>query len=198
MKREELKKLLGDGADDKVIDSIMALHGADLEAHKTAAATAKTDLETIKGQMAEANTQIEDFKKLDVEGVKKAADEWKTKYDQAVEQHAKETKQRAFDTALEKGLTAAKARNALTVKPLLKLENLKYNDADGSLIGLEDQLKALKADEKNGYLFEAEQSEEEGGDPLPEIVAGTKGTQTKTSTLETAMFKGAGLSETGK
>jgi len=191
MKREELKKLLGDGADEKVIDSIMALHGSDLEVHKSAAATAKTDLETIKGQLAEANTQIEDFKKLDVEGVKKAADEWKTKYDQAVEQHANETKQRAFDTALEKGLTAAKARNALTVKPLLKLENLKYNDADGSLIGLEDQLKALKADEKNGYLFEAEQSDDE--EEIPEIVKETNKTGAKTSTFEAAMLKGAGF-----
>lgn len=194
MKREDVKKLLGEGADDAIVDKIMAMNGQDIEKHKSLAETAKTDLDTIKGQLAEANTQIEDFKKLDVEGVKKAADEWKTKYDQAVEQHTNEAKQRVFDTALEKGLAAAKAKNALTVKPLLKLENLKYNEADGSLIGLEDQLKTLKADEKNGYLFEADENQEK----TPEIVAPVNSNSTKTSLLETAMFKGAGLSETGK
>lgn len=189
MKREELKKLLGDGADEKVIDSIMALHGADLETHKNAAAKAGDDLKAVNDQLKAANDQINAFKEMKPEDLKKAADDWKAKYDQAVEQHTNETKQRNFDTALEKGLTEAKAKNPLTIKPLLDLANLKYNEADGSLVGLKEQIEKIKAEEKNGFLFDAEETQE----PTPEIVAGTKGTPTKTDPVIAAAREAAGL-----
>lgn len=46
----------------------------------------ETKIEEIKGlkeQLTEANTAIEGFKNLDVDGIKKQADEWKEKYESA-------------------------------------------------------------------------------------------------------------------
>ena len=40
MKREDLKKL---GIEDSLVDSIMALHGSDIEKNKTDLATAQTE-----------------------------------------------------------------------------------------------------------------------------------------------------------
>jgi len=190
MKREELKKLLGDAGTDEVLDKIMAMDGEDIEKHKNDATKAADDLKVANDQLKAANTQIEEFKKLDVEGVKKAADDWKAKYDQAIEQHTAETKQRLFDSALEKGLTEAKAKNVKTIVPLLDLKGLTYNEADGSIIGLKDQLEKIKADEKNGFLFDAEEGEE----PPPTIVTGSESSTSGNpmSKLEAAMFKGAG------
>lgn len=189
MKREELKKLLGDGADEKVIDSIMALHGADLEAHKTAATKAGTDLTAIQGQLDEAKKQIEGFKGMKPEDVDSKIKDWETKYKDLETQHANETKQRAFDTALEKGLTASKVKDVVAVRAHLKLDGLKLNE-DGSFVGLKEQLEPLQKDKS--YLFEAEQSED-GDDPLPEIVAATKGNSTKIDAFSAALRKGAGL-----
>lgn len=190
MKREELKTLLGDKAEDAVIDKIMAMNGQDIEKHKNDAAKAADDLKAANDQLKAANDQINAFKEMKPEDLKKAADDWKAKYDQAVEQHTNETKQRLFDTALEKGLTEAKAKNPLTIKPLLDLNSLKYNEADGSLVGLKDQLEKIKADEKNGFLFDVE-----GDEAPPTIVTGSKGAPPKTDPVVAAARAAAGLTD---
>ena len=64
-----------------------------------------------------------------------------------------------FDYALKAALTAAKAKNPELVAKSINRDALKLTDA--GLVGLEEQLKALK--ESDGYLFE-------GDKPAPEIV----------------------------
>ena len=187
MKREELKAL---GLTDEQIDKIMAENGKDIEKHKNDATKAADDLKAANDQLKAANDQISAFKEMKPEDLKKAADDWKAKYDQAVADHTAETQQRLFDSALEKGLTEAKAKNVKTIVPLLDLKGLTYNEADGSLIGLKEQLEKIKADEKNGFLFDAE----DGDEPPPTIVTGSENSTSgkPMSKLEAAMFKGAG------
>lgn len=152
MKREDLKKL---ELTDDVIDQIMALHGADLEKHKTAAETAKAEVTSLKQQVTDANAQIEAFKGLDVEGVKKQADEWKQKAEQAEKDAAAQLAQLRFDHALDGALSGAKARSTKAVRAELNLQALKYNEADGSIIGLSDQLEKLKS--SSSFLFEPDE-----------------------------------------
>jgi hypothetical protein len=68
----------------------------------------------------------------------KAAEEWQAKMAQM-----------QLDFAIDKALTAAKAKNAKAVKALLDMEKVKL-DGD-QLLGLDDQLKAIK--ESDPYLF---------------------------------------------
>ena len=184
------KDLIELGIAEDVAEKIIVLHGKDIEAHKSKLTTAEGERDGFKNQLTEANKQIEDFKKLDIDGVKKAADDWKTKYDQAVEQHANETKQRTFEAALEKGLVAAKVKDVVAVKAHLKLDGLKLNE-DGTFVGLKEQLEPLQ--KEKDYLFEPAGDGEE--EEIPSIVAGAKGTPTKTSTFEAALLKGADLKE---
>jgi hypothetical protein len=186
MKREELKKLLGEAGTDEVIDKIMAINGSDIEAHKKEASTSGEKLTAIQEQLKEANKQIEGFKGMKPEDVDAKIGEWETKYKDLETKHATEAKQRAFDTALEKGLTASKVKDVVAVKAHLKLDGLKLNE-DGSFVGLKEQLEPLQKDKS--YLFEADENQEE----TPEIVAPTNTNSTKTSTFEAAMLKGAGL-----
>jgi len=159
MKKEDLIAL---GIADDVADKIFALHGKDLEKFKTASETAKTEIETFKTQLTEANKQIEDFKKLDIEGVKKAADDYKTKFEQAQTESASQLANLKFDHALESALATAKARNPKAVTALLSRDALKLNE-DGSILGLNEQLEKIKTD--NDYLFS------DGKEP-PRIVTG--------------------------
>ena len=160
MKREDLKKL---ELSDEVIDQIMAMHGKDVEAHKTTATSAQAELKAAQDQLAEANEAIEGFKKLDVDAIKTAADEWKTKYEAAQQEAAAQMSKIKFDHALDGALTGAKAKNAKAVKALLDHEGLKFNEADGSIVGLNDQLEKIKSE--NDYLFESD-------NPDPSIVTG--------------------------
>lgn len=189
MKREELKALLGDKADDAVIDKIMEMNGKDIQRHQDAATKAGNDLQAAKDQLIEANKQIDAFKEMKPEDLKKAAEDWKSKYDKAVADHADAEKKRLFDAALEKGLTEAKAKNVKTVTPLLDLNGLKYNEADGSLVGLKEQLEKIKADENNNFLFNLE----DGDDAPPQIVTGGKTNSSGMDAFEAGLLKGARL-----
>lgn len=181
MKREELKEL---GLEDDVIEKVMKLHGQSTEALKTKAGQAETEAATLKKQIEDANAQIESFKSMDVEGIKGAADDWKAKYEQARKDAADAVAKLKFDHALESALAGAKARDITAVRALLKADDLKLSEDGATVIGLDDQLKALR--EQKDFLFESDT-------PAPRIVAGTTGTQLNTDTFEAAMRKGAGL-----
>ena len=158
MKREELEKL---GLEKDAIDSIMALHGRDIEANKAKAAAIESERDGLKSQLDEAAKAIEGFKALDIEGVKKSADEWKAKAEQAQKDAEKQVYQVRYESALSDALKASKAKNVKAVRALLNEADLKLTD-DG-LVGLKEQLEKVKPE--NDYLFESDV-------PTPKIVSG--------------------------
>lgn len=92
------------------------------------------ELKAAAGSNEELKAQIE---QLQAEN-KKAAEEWQTKFAQM-----------QLDFAIERALTAAKAKNTKAVKALLDMEKVKLDGEN--LLGLDDQLKAIK--ESDPYLF---------------------------------------------
>lgn len=186
MKTEELKKLLGENVTDDQIDAIMKMNGQDIEKVKSDLTTTQTELDGVKKQLGEASKTIEGFKKLDVEGVQKAADDWKAKAEQAQQDAEKQIATLKFDHALDSALTGAKAKNAKAVRALLNVETLKFNDADGSIVGLKEQLETLQ--KENDYLFESDKE-------TPRVVTGGQSTKLNEDAFTAAMRKGAGLPE---
>jgi len=159
------------GLEKDVLDKIIVLHGKDIEKHKSAVETAQAETKSVKSQLDEANKTIDGFKDLDVEGVKKSAEDWKaksaeweTKAKQASEEADAKVAALKFDHALEGALTGAKAKNPKAVKALLKIDDLKLSE-DGSIVGLTEQLEKVKTE--NDYLFDTDE-------PDPKIVTGAK------------------------
>ena len=181
MKREDLKAL---ELEDGVIDQIMKLHGQDIEDHKSKLEAAEKQTDDLQGRLEEANKTIEGFKDLDVDGIKKAADDWKAKAEQAEKDAKTQIEQLKFDHALEGALTSAKAKNPKAVKALLDMEALKYNE--GKIIGLEEQLKTVQ--EENDYLFESDE-------PTPKIVGKTSGGKGKLDSAAAIARKYTNLKE---
>jgi len=184
MKKEELVRL---GIAEDIAQQIIVMHGKDIENFKNQIATLEPEVATLKTQLSDASKTIDGFKKLDVEGIKAAADEWKTKYDQSVKDGEAKVAQLQFDHALSGALTEAKAKNPIAVKALLNVADLKLAK-DGSIVGLAEQLEKLKADEHSNFLFDVEAGETEtetdsqkinagstsNNPPAPRIVAPTK------------------------
>jgi hypothetical protein len=184
MKREDLEKL---GLSKEQIDSIMGLHGADIETHKTKLTEAESARDQFKTQLDAATQQIEGFKDMKKpEEVEAAISEWQTKLADA-EKAANENLQKVkFDHALESALTGAKAKNIKAVSALLSTDALKLKE-DGTIEGLDDQLKTVK--EKNDYLFESETKP-------PVIVKGGNSKSVIGDPVMDAARRGAGLPET--
>ena len=168
MKTEFLKSL---NLSQEVIDKIMAENGKDIAVEQKKAEKViqerdsyKLKAESLETQVNDANTEIQKFKDMDIDGIKKAADDWKETAEKAKADADKQISQMKFDYALSAALTGAKAKNAKAVKALLDMDGLKFND--GKIVGLEEQLAQIKAD--NDYLFESDE-------PAPEFVKGTNG-----------------------
>ncbi len=96
-------------------------------------------ISTLTGQLNDANKKLEGYDP-----------NWKTQ----AEASRKQLEQMQFDFAVEKGVSAAKPRNAKAVMALIDREKLKF--AGGEVIGLEQQLEALKKGEDTSFLFVSE------------------------------------------
>lgn len=181
MKKQDLIEL---GIAEDVAEKVIIAHGKDIESHKSKLATLQTEADTLKTQLAEAGTTIEGFKKLDVDGIKAAADEWKAKAEKAQTDAAAQLAAVKFDHALESALTGAKAKNPKAVQALLSTDALK--DANGEFIAerFTEQLEKIKSE--NDYLF-ADVKEP------PKIITGGNNQSVVGDAFDVAMRKGAGL-----
>lgn len=186
MKRDELKKLLGDSATDEVIGKIMDMHGADIEAHKKSATDLQAQFDTVNQQLTDANKQIEDFKGMNIDEIKKAADDYKAQFEKAQTDHATQMQDLKFEHALDGALVTAKAKNPKAVKALLDMDVLKkaYDEKTDTIVNFDEHLKPVKT--ANDYLFESDK-------PLPKIITGTNNKTISTDAMTDAMRKGAGL-----
>lgn len=171
MKREDLKKL---ELPDETIDAIMGMYGASVAKFKDGEGTLKAELDALKSQLAEAGATIEGFKALKPDELKAAADEWKAKAEQAAKEAAQMVDSLKFDYALRDALKVHKVKDPADVLPHLRRDALKLAD-DGKIIGLDEQLGALKTAKE--YLFDSETQ------PLPKITTSTQSSGTQGADL---------------
>lgn len=175
MKKQELIDL---GIEDaEVQKSILKLHGLGIENFKTQVKDLADEKGVLSTQLTEAGETIKGFKEMDVEGVKKSAEEWQAKAEQA-KTDADEAKvardadmaKLKFDHALDGALGDAKAKSVVSVKAHLKMDDLKMDEDGKTISGLDTQLEKIKAD--NEFLFDSVEPEEDPTDP--KIVLGSK------------------------
>ena len=135
MNTEALKKL---GLTQEQIDAIMAENGKDIKAEQDKAEGLKKERDSLQSQLSEANETIKGYKDMDIDAIKKSADDWEDKYKASV----KELEDMRFDNLLDKGLTGSGAYDADIVKKLLDREALIVKD--GKLEGLDKQLAHMQ------------------------------------------------------
>jgi len=190
MKKEDLIKL---GLTEEQANAALVIHGKDIESHKAKLEALTTENQALFGQVTEATSTIESFKKLDVSGIQAAADQWKTKAEQAEDEiaQAREEAENAiaeteFNYALRDALLQANARNPVAVSALLDFDKLSVND-DGEITGLKDQLETIRSE--NEYLFIPESDD-------PQIVLGGNSNSIINDVVVEAARTAAGLKPT--
>lgn len=111
---------------------------------------------TLKTDIATRDSQLETLKNStgDVEDMKKTITDLQTQNATDKANYEAQVKQIKIDSAVERALTGAKAKNVKAVKALLDLEKA---ELDGDNIkGLDDQLKKLQESEDSKFLFNIE------------------------------------------
>lgn len=171
--------LQGIGLNDEQIRSVMAEYGKEINPLKQAQASAEQERDSLKSQLEDVNGQLSEAQKNSKKGselqgqlkdLQKQFEDSKAK----AEEQLQATKK---DYEIAAALSKAGAKNDKAVKALLDTEKVNFDD-NGKLIGLSEQLEAVKKD--NDFLFaDANESNPKPtitskGNPNPDGGNGTK------------------------
>ena len=150
MEREFLKGL---GLEKDAIDKIMAENGKDIELEKGKVKDIQSQLVTANNTIKERDKQLETLKNSpdNPETLKQQIQQLQDDNKAKDEAHQKEIKELKVNSALEKALTNAKAKNAKAVQALLDLGDYVELNEDGTIKGLDEKIKALK--KSDAYMF---------------------------------------------
>ncbi len=130
--------------DEETVNKIVAEYGNDIKAEKDAA-------ETLKTQLSEANTQIESFKGMDIDKIKKSAEDWEAKFKQSeADRAAFEHKTKVGSLVKELKLKDSIYEDYL-VNQLIEKE-LKFDN--GKLIGSDDVINTFKESHPDAFQSE--------------------------------------------
>lgn len=115
------------------------------------------DKKKLELDVRDRDSQLETLKNStgDIEAMKKQIADLQVENKTKDETHAAEMKQLKVDAAVSAALTGAKAKNEKAVKALLELdpEKIELLD-DGSIKGLDDQIKKLTESDDTKFLFD--------------------------------------------
>ncbi len=182
MKREEVKAIFPEVTEEQM-KAILDLNTGDIGKAKTRFEQMETERDGLKEQLEEANKKIGEFTSMDIDGIKKSADEWKTKYETDTNDLQGKLSQQAYEFSVKEAVSgmqfssvsAKKAFTAdLTEKKLQKSE-------DGKFLGFDDFVKSYKEADPTAFL-------DEGG-KNPVFVGGATGggVPSASNTLRAAM-----------
>lgn len=176
-----LKPILGDGYNEEIDNKIAAeinkgfVAKADYDAAKDAQRTAAEAL-------ADANKALAEYKDTDIDGLRKSAEEWQAKAEQAEKDADARVAAVQFDAKLDSAIAAAHGRSGKAIRALLDLDALRGSeDPDKDIPAA---LSALQKD--SGYMFDTEETP-------PPYAAGTGRTAMTTDNSDSALRKAMGL-----
>ncbi len=112
----------------------------------------ETELKNANTQLSEANKQIEEFKGMDIEGIKAAADEWKTKAEKAVEESEKQQKEFNAREYLGGFPFASEMAKKAAISEFMAQE---FQYKDGKFIGADEYMEKLKESDPGAFASDS-------------------------------------------
>jgi hypothetical protein len=156
MKKDELIKL---GLDEETAKKVEAASTEELKGYipKARFDGVNNEKNTLQTTLKERDGQLETLKNStgDIEGLKKQISDLQADNSEKDKSHAAEIKTLKINAAVDAALTAAKAKNQKAVRALLDLEKADLAD-DGTVKGLDEQIKKLAGAEDSKFLFDTE------------------------------------------
>lgn len=150
MKREFLKGL---GLEDTVIDKIMDENGKDINKINEKVKTLETEVNNTKELLTNANKEIDSYKSMDIEAIKKSAEDYKTKFETAEKDYQAKIQEIEYNNKLDKYVGGLNLKNDIYKKEVIsriKEKELKF-DGD-TLLGAEELVKGFKEQYADAFV----------------------------------------------
>ena len=112
-----------------------------------------TELTGVRQQLTDANAEIQSYKDMDIDGIKKSASDWETKYNTDTAALNDRIANLQKESAAKEFLSGKGFKSQLAKKPALSgMMDLEFKD--GKFTGADDYLKQLKGNRCEKYLNE--------------------------------------------
>lgn len=167
MNRKTLEEM---GLSKEQVDQIMKENGESIESAKASMQSQideiTKDRDGLKAQIADSAKQLQELSKAakDNEELTAKITELQEAGKAAAETHKAEMKELRINTAVDKALTEAGAKNSKAVRALQDLAKAEL-DEDGTVKGLSDQIKTLQKAEDSKFLFNTNKITIKGAQP---------------------------------
>lgn len=155
--RDNLREI---GIDEESLEKVMTLHGQEVQGlnDKVSQKEEKVNelqstVDSYKEDNKQKDNELKDLqdKAKNGDDLQQTISDLRQANEDREKERQKEIKELKFNHNLENKLRDVGARNVKAVRALLDSENLKFNDEENEVIGLQDQLEKLR--ESDSYLF---------------------------------------------
>ncbi len=151
---EWLKEILGDGYSEDVDKQVSAEIGKRFVS-KNDFDTKNTELKGVKAQLDDANSTIQSYKDMDIDGIKQAAADWETKYNDDTQKLKDDLAAANYGFAVKEAVSGLKFSSESAKKTFVAdLTEKKLTLQDGKLLGLEDFTKAYQEADPGAFVPE--------------------------------------------
>ena len=165
MKKEELMTI--EGMTDAIADAVIKANAEELKSYipKTRFDEVNEAKKNAEALIKERDTQLEALKGAsgDIDALKKQIEELQTANKTAKSEYDASIKRMQIDNAVNAALHAAGGKNTTAIKALLKDLDKAELGEDGTVKGLDEQIKALV--KSDAYLFESKNAKPTGATP---------------------------------
>lgn len=115
----------------------------------------KTQADGLDKQLKEASVEIQSYKGMDIDGIKKKAEEWEAKYNSDTQELQKKLEQQNYDFEAERYLGKYKFSSELAKKAAFAdFREKKFQLQDGVFLGADDYMKQLKESNPTAFVDE--------------------------------------------
>ena len=150
MKTEFLKGL---GLTDEQVSAIMAENGKDIGKEQAKLTAVETERDTYKKQAEDAQTEIQGYKDMDIEGIKKAATDWETKYNTDLKDLQTKLDGQTYDFALKEYVAGYQFTSDLVKEAVIaQLKAKEFKLDGGKFLGADDFMKQLKESNPTAFV----------------------------------------------
>lgn len=155
MKREDLEKL---GLNEEQINGVMKLKStamSEIDSLNGKIAQLTNEKDNLQNQLKDANTKIQSYKDMDIESIKKSADDWKTKYEE-MEANQKAEKEKSIrdertNTFFNDIKFASESAKAGVIAQF-NAKDFKYDEETNKFLGASEWLNDLKEKDSGAFL----------------------------------------------
>lgn len=114
-----------------------------------------TELKGVQQQLTDANATIQSYKDMDVDGIKKSVDDWKTKYDEDTKALQTQLEQQEYAHQRDMYFAGFQfASNAAKAGMMSEFDKQKFQLKDGTFVGADSWMEQQKTSDPAAFVQE--------------------------------------------